>query len=109
MPGLCSTGDQTQGILHTKQVLYQLSYIVTIFFKTRSYPVCQANLKLQSPTFASTVLRLRACTNSLLLALILGIFFPFVVVILCTGCACLLEKVILTYAFVRGEDKCTSP
>lgn len=29
MPGLYSTGDQTQGILHTRPVLYQLSYIIS--------------------------------------------------------------------------------
>lgn len=29
--GLCSTGDPTQGILHTRPVLYQLSYNVTSF------------------------------------------------------------------------------
>lgn len=26
-----------------------------------------------------------------------------------TGCVCPLEKLILTYAFVHGEDECTTP
>lgn len=30
MPGLCVVGDQTQCLVHAKQALYQLSYVLAL-------------------------------------------------------------------------------